>query len=1115
LKSKKIGYYHQGGINTQTDSQRPGIHFVLPETDLTKTVSTIEVGPFIEHTLATELNNKFNAGIYYLFRTNQYILIHDSNIKNLDLLTTGKPFVDPIVHQATLNEPLVKKLGLPFNHVLQSMYNPGTSDMEGDTAFHQAMLKLGLSTQGEGFLSKQYFLNGVFTNDTLEEVSAFLANPDLNKRQKLDSEQYFQGLTIPAPVVNLNLDAKVEEIDVLNMTIDELMELNDTRCLAGNMEEMLQFQNLYKDKDFIEKRKKYGLTDKATDVELKTCFGLRSEHCFHKEFNARVTIEDKVNDPMFEKAFKRGVIEKDENGNYLIEKGIFKTFIEEPAQKVYDKLEKRGKNWIASMFHDDSGVVYYNEDYMFCIKMETHNSPSNKEPVQGAKTGIDGVNRDIFGTGRGTFDALANFFYYATGNPNYAGWLPPGVKTPYTLLKGITQGVREGGNEMQIPTLGGGLVTDPRYIAKILVFAETVGWSPVNDPNGKPYLETHEKVGDHVWVIGQPVGVDGIDGATESSLNASENISLGHVQADFSYIQAKMKGLYQEIARANLSTKAGDFGAMGLGSATHEMARGPGGLFLDLALHPVKYKGIQPWQINCSETQDRMALASRPEHYDEIKKKAKQHDVLATKLGEFTDSGYIHLNHGDKTVCLLDIEKLFNKEPRKEMHGVWDNPKEFISEDHDKLNNYSTKETLLSVMSHPDIASKEWFFRQKDSSVKGATIQGPLLGLKQEVESDVTMQKPLDTEGKDFGAIAYSQGIAPKISDIDAYYSAQSSYMDMVGKIIAFGGTLPDMDEAKWDSWAVCGNYCQPNSDSSATLTKELGEHNLASLVREAMAVEDAIDNLDIPVISGKDSMKCSATYEVPYEFKLTDLPVELQKHATLKTKQKKGVHEDGTKYTGTAKYIELHDPDTYLASSAVKIDDYRKTVNQQFKHAEDLIYVLGNTQAELGASHLYEAMGEKINGTPIEGGKAPKMNFEEFKEVAGQYKKAIQEEIIASGAYIHKGGLAAAVTKGAIAGELGASIDVMKMPSHETKITENELLYSKTPGRFVVTISPKDKQQFEKIMKDVPKSYIGTVEANNISIMNFKGDTEVIDMKEIKTAYQTPLSFGLQEMKK
>jgi len=778
-------------------------------------------------------------------------------------------------------------------------------------------------------------------------------------------------------------------------------------------------------------------------------------------------------------------------------RGLFNTFIKDPAEEIFDKLEKRGKNWIVSMFEDNSGVVQYNKKYMFCIKFETHNSPSNKEPVQGAKTGIDGVNRDIFGTLLGTFDAIANFFFYCTGDPIYKGWLPEGVKHPYVLLKGITQGVREGGNECQIPTLGGGLITDPRYIAKCLVYCGTVGWSPVESEDGKSYLRINPRVGDLIFVAGQPVGIDGIHGATESSLNASRKISLGHVQADFSFIQAKMKEYLKEIARDFLLSDITDCGAMGIGSA-NELARTTGGLELDLSLHPKKYLGIQPWQIECSETQDRMIIAARPYRKKDILRRAKVHDVQVTELGKLTDSGYIHLKYGDKTVALIDIKKLFDKEPRKHMHAVWRG----IKKENVKIKKkHSLEESLSLVMSRPDVASKEWFFRQKDSCVKGATIQGPLIGLKQEVEADATIQKPLDTQGEDNGAIAYSHGIAPKVSDIDPYLSAQKSFVDMVGKIIAVGGALPDMKNPKWDAWAVCGNYCQPNSDSMATLTKESGEHNLASLVREGIGIAEAIEKLNIPVISGKDSMKCSCTYEVGDSFKLEDVPVELREHITIVEDKKKG-----------KKSIEIHNPDTYLASAAVKIQDYRKCVNSAFKENGDLIYILGTTKNHLGGSQYLDAINYDEKGVPIKKGEAPKTDFDEFIDLCAKVNSAINNETVASCSYIHDGGIAVAISKAAIAGNTGASIDLRSVRKKGCN-SDEELIYSETPGRFIVSIAPDDKERFEEIMGKSSYRLIGEVKSKNISVKNLNEKIEKINLLRIKESYQKPLSFDLNKV--
>ena len=502
-------------------NKQAGFTYFLPDGVLDQKVSALEVGPFGENNLAGEINRFLDTSIQRLTRTDTYLLVHSPELKNLESLTTGLPFVDPIIHRAVLDESLMLQLGIHFDHVLQNMLRAGTSDAQGNEALRQALLSLGEqpASQDIGFHTQQYFLVGDLNPLQLQSVSEFLANPELKTNHILDQNSYQSGFQIQVPIVNLEPEIRVDKFDLSSMSSEELLQLNSDRKLAATLEEMELFRDLYQDEKFLKKRKEFGLDERATDVELETWFGLRSEHCFHKEFNARITLEDQVNDPIFKRAAEKGWLRLDGNNQYHLEDGIFKTFIEQPARDIFNKLEKRGKNWIASMFEDNSGVVFYNEDFMYCIKFETHNSPSNKEPVQGAKTGIDGVNRDIFGTMLGTFDALANFFFYCTGDPNYQGWLPKGVKHPYVLLKGITQGVREGGNEMQIPTFNGGLITDPRYIAKALVYCGTVGWSPIRSPTGEDYTTSSLDVSDLLFVSGQAVGIDGIHGATESSLD--------------------------------------------------------------------------------------------------------------------------------------------------------------------------------------------------------------------------------------------------------------------------------------------------------------------------------------------------------------------------------------------------------------------------------------------------------------------------------------------------------------------------------------------------------------------------------------------------------------------
>jgi phosphoribosylformylglycinamidine synthase len=436
------------------------------------------------------------------------------------------------------------------------------------------------------------------------------------------------------------------------------------------------------------------------------------------------------------------------------------------------------------------------------------------------------------------------------------------------------------------------------------------------------------------------------------------------------------------------------------------------------------------------------------------------------------------------------------------MYALWDGPGK---QDAPQIKGkYTLEETLCMVMADPDVASKEWFFRQKDSSVKGATIQGPLIGLKQEVEADATIQKPLETQapykdGKDFGAIAYAAGIAPKISDLDAYHSAQISFVDMVGKIVAVGGALPDMTKPKWDAWAVCGNYCQPNSESQDTLTRESGARNLASLLREAIGMREAEEALNIPVISGKDSMKCSCVYEVGPEFKLEDVPADLRRHINL-------VERDGKRK------IEIHDPDTTLVSCAVKIDDYRKCVNSALKKDGDLIYVIGTTKNHLGASELLRAVGYREQGAPIEGGKCPKVDFNELIKNCNAVHEAIDQELVASCSGIHAGGLGAALAKAAMAGAKGANLDIARISQDGSCSFDEELLYSRTPGRFMVTVDKKDADRLAQILMkhNVQYSLVGEVRCSGMEQRRLNGATETIEMAKVKEAYKKPLRFDL-----
>src|SRR3989344_5864695 len=237
--------------NEAAAGSRGGIEFVLPDalpdSLKDKKVSVIEVGPYNESGLAGEINEFLDAGIKKLARVDTYILVHPGELKGIESLVNGKPFVDPIIHQAALNDPLALKLGLQFDYVLQSMLRAGTSDAEGNMALRQMLLALGKEpVEGDnGFYSRQYFVKGKLTQEKLRDVSEFLANPELNSLLNLDEGSYRKGNKIIVPIVTLKPEIKVEKIDIVNMSDAELLKLNSEGKLAATLEEMHSFRDLY------------------------------------------------------------------------------------------------------------------------------------------------------------------------------------------------------------------------------------------------------------------------------------------------------------------------------------------------------------------------------------------------------------------------------------------------------------------------------------------------------------------------------------------------------------------------------------------------------------------------------------------------------------------------------------------------------------------------------------------------------------------------------------------------------------------------------------------------------------------------------------------------------
>ncbi len=475
----------------------------------------------------------------------------------------------------------------------------------------------------------------------------------------------------------------------------------------------------------------------------------------------------------------------------------------------------------------------------FVIKGETHNSPSNLEAYGGSLTGIVGVYRDPLGTGRGS-RLIAGLYGFCVGPRDYAGPLKPRLH-PRRLLDGVIEGVKDGGNKSGVPTINGALYFDQTYLGKCLVFVGALGLMP-KDVGGESGAEKMARPGDLVLTCGGRVGMDGIHGVTASSEVASAGTPAGHVQIGDPYTQKKMHDFLLEARDLGYLNFITDCGGGGLSSAVGESAQQAGGVEVWLEKIPLKYAGLDPWEIWVSESQERMVVGLAPENLEAFENLARRHEVEVSVIGRFTDRGLLEVSHDGLPCASMDLSFLEEDFPPWEFAAEWLPPAMRLTEpvlgetaDHGPL--------LLAMLARPNICSREWITRQYDHEVQGQSVIKPLTGRDCPVPADAAVVRP-DLSGH--RGLAVSLALNPAYAQIDAYHMAAGTIDESVRRLVAVGADLGHMGGVD--------NFCWPSVEYHPDKNPD-GKFKAAQLVRACWALKDMCLAYDLPLLSGKDSM--------------------------------------------------------------------------------------------------------------------------------------------------------------------------------------------------------------------------------------------------------------------
>ena len=905
---------------------------------------------------------------------------------------------DPVLHDVRLNELTAAK---GFATYILVARRPGVTDDEGTSAQNALadILNEPLDVHTQHIFSKKLYLleNDLPETDLRRIAEELLGNKLINW---LEVGRVADGIRDYTPRPGGGAEAITEVISLTGRSDAELVQLSKENIYALNLEEMRAVRDYFAAADTQAERKAAGLPADPTDCELEIIAQTWSEHCKHKEFSALINYKDL------------------ETGEEKQVDSLFKTYIKDATAEVDRQLRANGNDWLIKVFSDNAGAVRINPDSLFVWKVETHNSPSAIDPYGGAITGILGNNRDPLATGIGGARLLFNTNVLCFGNPEYDGPLLTGQLHPRRILEGVRKGIEDGGNKSGVPTVNGAIVFDDRYAGKPLVYCGTGAVMPMQFAG----LDSWEKkidAGDRIIMAGGRVGKDGIHGATFSSIELDESAPATAVQIGSPITQKLAMDFLLLAARRGLLKCSTDNGAGGLSSSVGELAGISGGAVVELERVPLKYPGLRPWEIFVSESQERFTLVVEPGKMAEITALGQEMEVELTDIGFFTADGFLDVRFDGAPVARLNMHFLHEGVPRKVLEAEWTRPVltepiasppgPFSEGEGGRGNEANYTPTLLRLLGSLNICSRESVIRQYDHEVKGRTIVKPLMGATGQAPQDAAVVR---FNFESWEGVAVSNGIIPRYGDLDAYDMSAGSFDEGVRQIIAVGGKLPNLTPGDGIFWSVNDNFCVPDSVYDPVSNPD-GKQKLAKLVRMCEALRDATAAYCIPLTSGKDSMK--------NDFKA-----------------------DG---------VKISVPPTVLYSMTAKMEDVRRAITSDFKQADDVVYLLGETHDELGGSEFYALHGQL-------GANVPKVNFAKAKALYTLVGQANDQSLIQSCHDLSDGGLAVALAETTFGYGYGADID---LPTAGLPLATQ--LFSESHSRFLATVALEDVVVFEQLL--------------------------------------------------
>lgn len=497
----------------------------------------------------------------------------------------------------------------------------------------------------------------------------------------------------------------------------------------------------------------------------------------------------------------------------MTELGIFSVMWSEhcsyKSTRVHLKKLPTKAPWVICGPGENAGVIDIGDGQAAIFKMESHNHPSYIEPFQGAATGVGGILRDVFTMGA---RPVANMNALRFGEPSHP-------KTKH-LVSGVVKGIGHYGNCVGVPTIGGECTFHESYNGNCLVNAMTVGIADAD----KIFYSAAAGLGNPVVYVGSKTGRDGIHGATMASAEFGEDAEEKRptVQVGDPFTEKLLIEACLELMQTDAIVAIQDMGAAGLTSSSVEMAT-KGGMGIEMWMDkvPCRETGMTAYEMMLSESQERMLMILKPGKEEMAKKIFDKWDLDFAVIGVLTDTGRMILKMNGKVEADLPLAPLGDQAP------LYERPYKINritakSETLSSPENYN--ETLLQLLSLPDLASKRWIWQQYDHQVGADTVIFP--------GGDASLVRVHGTEK----GLAVTTDCTPRYCFADPVEGGKQAVAETYRNIIATG--------AQPLAITNCLNFGNPQKPEV-----------MGQIVGCLEGMSEACKALDYPIVSGNVSL--------------------------------------------------------------------------------------------------------------------------------------------------------------------------------------------------------------------------------------------------------------------